>query len=203
VKGPPFVGLLVLEIFHQLIEAQKGAVPPAGIRIRQVDAYLVDDLGPPAREVVLDHVVDAGAELGPDEVRGVDDGVDDAVPDERPVLLVYGEGQLLAALDLAVLPALRDQVLQVDGPSLTHRHVAVAHHHHGEQRGREPDDLVDLLQLGLRLLPLVRVDGGPQQLGQFANLHRGGYSVTLILFHNCVGGESRIIRPSIAPHGYI
>jgi hypothetical protein len=183
---------------------------------------LVDDLGPPAREVVLDHVVDAGAELGPDEVRGVDDGVDDAVPDERPVLLVYGEGQLLAALDLAVLPALRDQVLQVDGPSLAHRHVAVAHHHHGEQRGREPDDLVDLgrksrslsgrsastcspnlLQLGLRLLPLVRVDGGSQQLGQFANLHRGGYSVTLILFHNCVGGESRIIRPSIAPHGYI
>jgi hypothetical protein len=43
----------------------------------------------------------------PDNIRGMDDGLNDVVPDERPVLLVHGEGNgRTGRVRLTLLPRL-------------------------------------------------------------------------------------------------
>lgn len=59
----------LLIVFHELVKAEQDAEPPCSVVGLQIEANLVHDGGPLARVVMLDHVMDAGGQLYPEEFK--------------------------------------------------------------------------------------------------------------------------------------
>ena len=82
-QGSPLLCLLVLVVFDQLIQAEQAAEPAAGVGVLEVDGDLVNNLGPAAREVVLDDPEDTYHQLDPDGVRGAYYGLHNGVSEKE------------------------------------------------------------------------------------------------------------------------
>ena len=96
-QGSPLLRLLVLVVFDQLIQAEQAAEPAAGVGILKVDGDLVNDLGPAAREIMLDDLADTHRQLDPDDVRGAHHGLHYVVPVQENTL----SKNIYLTLDLA------------------------------------------------------------------------------------------------------
>nr|CAD7426548.1 unnamed protein product [Timema monikensis] len=94
----------LLKVLDKLIETHECTGPSSGVRVLEVDADLIHDLGPSTREVVFHNVAHTHRELYFDEVRGMDHSINNGVADHRAVLFVDTERKRLTRFGFFVCP---------------------------------------------------------------------------------------------------
>lgn len=152
-----FVGFLIFVVLDQLVQTEERSRPSIVVAVLQEYADFVHNLRPSTGEVTFDDVQDARGQLRPNQIGRMDDRFDDAVTDQATVLFVDREFNVhRIAVGLLLQPTVCDDVFQVNGGRLSHRHLEIVLHDNLEHRRNEADDLVDLSEVG-NCIPFISV----------------------------------------------